>query len=228
MDAGAILSLGRKLVCELELEHTCETLSKWMAHYLAEQMSEVESAKSQRQREVAQSKCCEIILRIWEKRRWLPGSAKPLGHIEEALKALIAMQSKQNGYSDLLTSERSADDNPWFEFTEKTHDIESRMLRISFLTGLLENNFGAEKQWVYEHGDALSEDERKLIQSLDSWFNLKLQFSTETDSKSKEKLPPKERADLVLQELDALLQQQSQAFHDLKLRLSQQTRNNDS
>ena len=224
LDAEVTLNLGRKLVRELEIEHTCETLSKWMAHYLAEQILEVESAKSQRQKNAAQSKCCELILRIWEKRQSLPGGAKPLGRIEVALKALVAMKSEQNEFARFFNSKRPQGENPWFDFAEKTHDIEWRLIRISFLTGLLENNFGAEKQWVDEHGDALSDEERNLIQALDSWLDLKPRFLATVDDKSVGDLSPEKRTELVLKELDALSRKQRRAFLDLKKRLSQQAK----
>jgi len=228
LDAGAILNLGRKLVRELELEHTCETLSKWMAHYLAEQMSMVETAESQQEKDAAQSRCCELILRVWENRSSLPGKFVPLGNVTDALNSLIAMRSEQQVFSDAFASEGPPDDNHWLKFSEKTHDIGCRLLRISFLAGLLENNFGAEKQWVDEHGDALSDDERNLIQALDGWLNLKPYFFTTTDDKSMGGLPPEERTDLVLKELDALSKKQRQAFLNLKQHLSQQAKHKGS
>lgn len=218
-----ILSLGRKLVRELELEHTCETLSKWLAHYLAEQMVVVETTKSQKQRSSAQKKCCELILKIWEQRHTLPYGAKPLGRIEEALKTLVAMQSQQDGMARFFTSESPPGDNAWFDFAEKTYETEWRLMRISFLTGLIESDFGTEKQWVDEHGDALSEDERKLIDALDSWLNLKSHFFATADDRSVGDLPPAERTNLVLKELDSLSKKQRRAFLDLKKRLSEHT-----
>lgn len=220
-DAEAILNLGRKLVRELELENTCETLSKWMAHYLAEQMAEVESAKSRHQRDAAQNKCCELILKIWDKRSSLPGSAKPFGHIEEALKSLIAMQAEQNEFARIFNSQVSSKKNAWLEFAEKTNDIEWRLMRISFLTGLLENNFGAEKQWVDDHSEALSDDEKNLITALDGWLNLRNQYFATADDRSMADFSPEERFGLVLKELDKLSKKQRQVFLDLKKRLSQ-------
>jgi len=221
-DAEAILKLGRKLVRELELDDTCETLSKWMAHYLAAQMSEAESAQTPRQKRAAQSRCCELILRIWEQRSSLPDRVRPLGRIEEALKTLIVLQSDPHGVARLFGSELPSGANAWFDYTAKVSEIDRHLIRVALLTGLLEYDFESEKQWVAEHGDVLSVNEQKLIQALDDWLNLKSHFVAADDDKSVGDLPPAERADLVLKELDIISKKHRRMFHDLKKRLSKQ------
>ena len=42
---SAVLRLGARIVRELELEPSVDTLGRWMAHHLAEVMQEVESAE---------------------------------------------------------------------------------------------------------------------------------------------------------------------------------------
>jgi hypothetical protein len=44
--SAEIINLGKKLVTELKLDNSVNTLGRWMAHYLAELMVAVENEKS--------------------------------------------------------------------------------------------------------------------------------------------------------------------------------------
>ena len=62
-----ILNLGKLLVGELGLEYSVDTLSRWMAHYIAEQMRIIESTEND-DKKLAEEKCFETILKLWKHR----------------------------------------------------------------------------------------------------------------------------------------------------------------
>jgi hypothetical protein len=66
-----ILSLGNKLVEELKLADSNDTLSRWMAHYLAELMTQAESATGEAKANL-EKQCFETILKIWANRGITP------------------------------------------------------------------------------------------------------------------------------------------------------------
>jgi len=63
------LELGKLLVKELDLEKSVDTLSRWMAHYVAEKIKKVESLTDGVKKRNAEKECFSLILDLW-KHRW--------------------------------------------------------------------------------------------------------------------------------------------------------------
>lgn len=61
------IQLGKLLIDELEDGHHLDTLSGWIAHYIAELISRVDS-ESGEAKEKAQSDCFDAIMRLWDHR----------------------------------------------------------------------------------------------------------------------------------------------------------------
>ncbi|RED92436.1 hypothetical protein [Marinoscillum furvescens] len=66
-----IIDLGKSIVKELELDPGADTLSKWMAHYVAEKI-EVAKKLTGSKKAKAEKECFEIILKLWEDRFAVP------------------------------------------------------------------------------------------------------------------------------------------------------------
>lgn len=76
-----IFNLGKALVDELGLDPSSDTLSRWMAHYVAEQLTLVEKADSGGKIE-AEKQCFETILKLWHHRAQYPGGKRPFENFE--------------------------------------------------------------------------------------------------------------------------------------------------
>ena len=63
-----IIDLGKSIVKELELDPGVDTLSKWMAHYVAEKIELTEKLTGDKRTEI-EKECFETILKLWE-HRW--------------------------------------------------------------------------------------------------------------------------------------------------------------
>jgi hypothetical protein len=85
-----ILALGRKLVDELDMETSVDTLGRWMAHYVAELMDAAENAPSQ-ERVVAQKRCSDAILELWSHRAELPDGKRPFENLEPIIRAVESL-----------------------------------------------------------------------------------------------------------------------------------------
>jgi hypothetical protein len=83
-----IIKLGKLFVKELNLEPGVDTLSRWMAHYLAEKMTEVEILPIGNKRDQAQKECFEVILKLWERRWTLLNGKRPFENFEPILRLL--------------------------------------------------------------------------------------------------------------------------------------------
>jgi hypothetical protein len=83
-----VMNLGKLLVKELDLEDSTDTLSRWMAHYLAEKILLVESALPSEETEKVKKDCFETILSVWKQRWLLPAGKRPLEDFEPILQTL--------------------------------------------------------------------------------------------------------------------------------------------
>ena len=73
-----VINLGKLLVKELGLETSNDTLSRWMAHYIAEKIAKSESLPLGKEKDDAEKDCLETILKVWERRWLLPSGKRPL------------------------------------------------------------------------------------------------------------------------------------------------------
>ncbi len=82
-----IINLGKALVAELEHEERPDTLSRWMAHYIAEKMVLIEQTTGNEKIE-AEKTCFETILSLWDHRVSLPDGHQPFQSFEAIFYAL--------------------------------------------------------------------------------------------------------------------------------------------
>ena len=82
-----ILNLGKMLVNELGLDDSVDTLSRWMAHYITQQMADIESSEGER-KTIAERKCFETILKLWKHRAYHESVKYPFERFEPIFKTL--------------------------------------------------------------------------------------------------------------------------------------------
>lgn len=88
--ADNLLALGRQLVEELNLDDSNDTLGRWMAHYIAGLIADVESTGGD-EKNVAEHKCFEAILELWKHRSMLPNGKRPFEELEPVLRAIQSL-----------------------------------------------------------------------------------------------------------------------------------------
>ena len=96
-----MLALGTHLVNELGLSDSTDTLGRWLAHHLAELISEADSASGPKSRREASRRATDTILKLWAHRRDLPGAATPLAPFREILEfasGLLERSSYWDGF----------------------------------------------------------------------------------------------------------------------------------
>lgn len=84
------MALGRKLVDELGAEPAVDTLSRWMAHYVAELIDAASNAAPE-ERAAAERNCFDTILELWKHRAELPDGRRPLENLEPIVRALDSL-----------------------------------------------------------------------------------------------------------------------------------------
>ena len=84
------INLGKQLVAELRREPDVDTLSRWMAHYVAEQIVIAENATGAK-KAAAETKCFQTILALWNHRSTFPHGRRPFEAFGPTLQALARL-----------------------------------------------------------------------------------------------------------------------------------------
>lgn len=92
-----ILNLGKMLVDELGLDDSVDTLSRWMAHYIAQQMIEIENSDGEK-KAISEEKCFESILKLWKNRAYYEPDKNPFERFEPIFKTLERMNPEKESY----------------------------------------------------------------------------------------------------------------------------------
>ena len=88
--SDSVLAIGKKLVDELGPDQSVDTLSRWMAHYIAEKMEDVEAATGEA-RNRKMSECSDAILKLWAHRSELPNGQRPFEDFESIFRVLQSL-----------------------------------------------------------------------------------------------------------------------------------------
>ena len=89
-----VLSLGVKLVDELDLESSVDTLGRWMAHYVAELMDRADNAAPE-ERAALRKSCSDAILELWSHRAELPDGKRPFEDLEPIMRAIESLDPRK-------------------------------------------------------------------------------------------------------------------------------------
>ena len=82
MNSTKIIKLGEKLVNELLLYNRNDTLSKWMAHYIAELIEKANNNEG-KIKEKYEKECFETILKLWKEVDKVPNIKTPLSSFQK-------------------------------------------------------------------------------------------------------------------------------------------------
>lgn len=149
----AILSLGINLTKELGLDDGVDTLSRWMAHYIAELIQDAENANDD-EKPAKLDRCRDAILALWRHRYELPYGKRPFNEIEPILSALESLDPEndmpRHFRSIGLPKTKIAEDDPaqfWLKIIEGL-DYSSKILIRYCLTQAAEKTLKRSEEWV--------------------------------------------------------------------------------
>lgn len=151
--SDAILALGRKLVEELGLETSTDTLGRWMSHYIAELIVQAESSAGEAKGTVEKD-CFDAILALWNHRAVLPGVGHPferMGELAQAIESLNPDNSTPRYFhairSKIAKAEEKADGENWLELAEGL-DYSAKVLISHCLGNAAREATDKSKEWV--------------------------------------------------------------------------------
>lgn len=153
-----ILALGRKLVDELGLESSVDTLGRWMAHYIADLIVKSEGAAGE-EKELADKKCFDAILTLWEHRAELPNGKRPFEELEPVVRTIESLDPDDDSpryfcaaWPQKDESEIESESDTWLAMARGL-DYSSKLLIGYCLAEAARNAADQSKDWV-KHAEA--------------------------------------------------------------------------
>lgn len=136
-----------------------------MAHHVAELIHRAERARTPAERSTAKKDATETILRIWERRKSLPGRAYPLAPYEDLLRVIDRLRPDDNPFRYGGSHETRKD-----QLAAELFDGLSR-LTIALLLGSIPSGARSVRTDAAVV-DSLSKSEQRVLMALNHWADL--------------------------------------------------------
>lgn len=150
----AIIKLGKKLVEELALNDSVDTLGRWMAHHIAELIYDAENTTDETARIAKQLKIRDSVWAFWANRYELPIGNKPFEELAPILRALKSLdpENQQPRYffpypGQANIENESTESQKWLK-TAESIDSTSKILIDYCLSLAAENAIDKSQEWV--------------------------------------------------------------------------------
>lgn len=213
-----IIELGKTIVKELKLDPGVDTISKWMAHYLAELINEIENSKYVEEKKELEKECCGLIIQLWDKRERIP-IEKPTERLKPIISVLELFKERKHPFIPFLFPEKQRDVNSksWVDFLKIIKVSSERIYNKSLLSMIDDKVLEKDNQWVKKHGEFLSNEEKKIIEYL-NYINskeIRVQIINTSEEEVKEKVDSK-KLELLFSELESFIDEQKEALLSLK------------
>lgn len=147
-----VLELGRRLIKELGLDQSVDTLARWMAHYVAELIYDAEHAPPE-DRADRMNQCKDVVLSLWEHRYALPKGMRPYDDLESVLRALASLDpeaSTSRYFRPIrmaMNEAESSETKTWLEHIDGL-DYSARLLIGFFLLQAVQSATDKSAEWV--------------------------------------------------------------------------------
>jgi hypothetical protein len=151
-----VVALGDRIVRELALDDSVDTLGRWMAHRVAELIDRANKAATPKARNTAAADAADLVLRLWAHRsNWPKGWPPP-----SAAKVLGALDPQP------YAADGSLSGSPWVDSLHRLADLHTREQHLWIDFGLLDLELEAEQRALSDEGADLREDEREVLERL--------------------------------------------------------------
>lgn len=154
-----VINLGKLFVKELGLELGSDTLSRWMAHYLAERMTCAESLEGA-EKDAAEKECFDVILKLWHHRWNLPYGQRPLEDFKPLLDLLqqLNVERTEPYFFPMIPSrvsrkskKQDANKNPvdiWIEVAKEVNSVARQLIHDAFRQAAQAAKGAKTKEWL--------------------------------------------------------------------------------
>ncbi|WP_209369551.1 hypothetical protein [Priestia megaterium] len=137
---------------ELNLDPGVDTLARWMAHYIAEQIVVAEQSTGVKKQE-AEERCFEAILKLWTHRSALPRGLRPFKNFEPILDTLARLKPEHestfffnNSYSESI--EVSEKVQKWLDMAKEIDEAARVWMEYIFKQAALNASDDNTSKWL--------------------------------------------------------------------------------
>lgn len=153
-----VIRLGKKIVDELGLEPGVDTLSRWMAHYIAEKIESIHSYEGA-ERDSARHECFELILNLWQHHAHYPNGNAPLTRFDAIYDAIERIDpeietpyyrglSKFYSQNQEVDKELESEAQNWINRALQLDSINREMINFCLQQAVIHESDDDTKQWL--------------------------------------------------------------------------------
>lgn len=140
------------LVKELDLDPGVDTLARWMAHYIAEQIILVEQ-KSGEEKKLAEERCFDMILKLWSHRARLPNGLRPFENFEPIFNTLSRLNPESNesfffNNKYIKEKEVSKEVQGWLDVANEVDKIARVWIKFALNQATLDASDESTSEWL--------------------------------------------------------------------------------
>ncbi len=140
-----VIKLGKALVSELNADSGVDTLTRWIAHYIAELLVNIESHEGDEKTE-AEKRCFEAILTLWHHRSCYKDGHRPFENFEPIFRVLESLnpeESKNFYLRSVLNSPKSLENDTdyvsgWIDTLGKIDELARLLISYSLQKATVE------------------------------------------------------------------------------------------
>jgi hypothetical protein len=207
-----VVKLGMRIVQELGLDDSVDTLGRWIAHRIAELIERSQHLRTKMEREDAKRECTDLVLRVWERRKYWP-HGQPLGELSTFIESLTREPYPSpmgRGVPEILS---------WIEALPLIDHLSHREHEILRDAAIADLHLEKDRKWLEENPQRLSAEERDIIIELlrrqealkESYYKLDDRSVPNFGS-----LPLPERRRLVLEALNGITENRQKVFDAIR------------
>lgn len=163
-----VIALGKKLVAELDLDQSYDTLARWMAHRLAELILAAESA-SGADRESKMAACSGAVLEIWHHRSDIASGRRPFAEFEAVFRTLEAFDPEQTRSVYYRTTrnaascdEANSEVGKWLQRADNLDGIARTLIRHCIVSAVA-NIKDDSREWAQLAKTFLGDDDKDVL-----------------------------------------------------------------
>ncbi|MBO9410756.1 MULTISPECIES: hypothetical protein [unclassified Ruegeria] len=154
-----IIELGKRIVQELDLDQSCDTLGRWMAHHLAQLITKAEQGPEDGT-SAAQQECRAAIFELWEHILSVPTATRPFRDLEPVVETIRALDPDERTYFYQTRAQEIADSSDlpeaakdWLKLSRGI-DHSARILIQMCFDRVGDETSGKLKEWIELASDA--------------------------------------------------------------------------
>ena len=149
------VELGKKIVEELGMLTSCDTLARWMIHHISDLILIAETCDV-KDRMAAEDRCRNAILSLWEHIYMLPGHSDVFSSIPVIIKTIKALDSDFQDYYYFAQIQKAAEANKidpevikWLDLSRGI-DFSARLLIRETLRNAAKSAAKKDEKWIQE------------------------------------------------------------------------------